>query len=137
MTKDNINSDKLIKYARQAQKNAYAPYSHYEVGAAVLGDNGSIYTGSNIENAVYPLASCAERVAITKAVSEGVKRILAVAVVTKNGGTPCGSCRQIMREFAADDLPVYISNLDGQYELHTLGELLPHSFTAVDLEKNA
>jgi len=128
------NTDNLIQSALLAYKKAYAPYSNYAVGAAVLGDNGIIYSGCNVENAVYPLTICAERVAIMKAVSEGANRIEAVAVVTKNGGSPCGSCRQVMREFAEDSLPVFIANLEGQYEIHTLGQLLPNSFSAKNLE---
>ncbi len=135
MAKWENNSESLIQSALLAYKKAYAPYSCYAVGAAVLGDNGIIYTGCNVENAVYPLTLCAERVAIMKAVSEGVHHIEAVAVVTKNGGSPCGSCRQVMREFADDNLPVYISNLEGQYEQMTLGQLLPKSFSAADLTK--
>jgi cytidine deaminase len=133
MSEHKNNTHQLIQSAIQAYKNAYAPYSHYEVGAAVLGDDGQIYTGCNVENAVYPLTICAERVAITKAVSEGVRRIKAIAVVTRNGGTPCGSCRQVIREFGDDDLPIIIANMDGQYETYTLAYLLPLSFTSVDL----
>ena len=137
MKNTNKDANILIESAFEAQKMAYAPYSHYEVGAAVLADDGNIYTGSNIENAVYPLTTCAERVAITKAISEGVKRIKAVAVVTKNGGSPCGSCRQIMREFGDDDMPVYIAKVDGQYDVLTLSQLLPQSFTSQDLESDS
>ena len=133
MKLDKIDADKLIERALDAQKKAYAPYSDYKVGAAVLSSDGRIFTGSNIENAVYPLTTCAERVAITKAVSEGARKIIAVAVVTVNGGTPCGSCRQIMREFGEDDLPVYISNVDGKHTVQTLGQLLPDSFSSRDL----
>ena len=86
---------------------------------------------------MYPLTTCAERVAITKAISEGVKLIKAVAVVTKNGASPCGSCRQIIREFGDDDLPIYVAKLDGQYEVHTLSQLLPLSFTSLDLESDS
>ncbi len=136
MPKIEINAEHLIHSAQAAYKKAYAPYSHYEVGAAVLGDDGKIYTGCNVENAVYPLTICAERVAIMKAVSEGVSQILALAVVTKNGGSPCGSCRQVMREFGEDDLPIFIANLKGQHELHTLGQLLPHSFSVNDLHSH-
>jgi cytidine deaminase len=131
---EKYNPELLVKYALQAMENAYAPYSKYRVGAAVLADNDTIYTGCNIENAVYPLTSCAERVAITKAISDGVKRIHAVAVATKNGGTPCGSCRQIMREFGDDNLPIYIAGIDGQYEVYSLAQLLPLSFTSADIE---
>lgn len=133
MSKTDAHIQILIEQARAAYANAYAPYSHYKVGAALLGDDGRIYTGCNVENAVYPLTLCAERVAIAKAVSEGVKHIKALAVVTANGGSPCGSCRQVIREFGNDDLTIAIASLDGSYEEYTLIQLLPHSFSAVDL----
>jgi cytidine deaminase len=126
----------LIAAARDAYDGAYAPYSTYQVGAAVLGDDGQIYTGVNVENAVYPLTMCAERVAIFKAVAAGVRTIGAVAVVTANGGSPCGSCRQVMREFGHVDLPVYIADTAGGCRARTLGELLPDSFSAADLGSN-
>lgn len=123
----------LISAAREAYDRAYAPYSHYRVAAALLADDGRIYTGCNIENAVYPLAICAERVAIFKAVSAGAKSIIALAVVTENGGSPCGSCRQVMREFAEEQMTVFIADLEGAYRTFTLGDLLPLSFSAQDL----
>jgi cytidine deaminase len=123
----------LVAKAIAALRHAYAPYSGYPVGAAVLADDGHLYTGSNIENAVYPLTICAERVAITKAISEGAQHILAVAVATANGGTPCGSCRQVMREFGAPTMPVFIARTDGSYRQRTLEELLPEGFSAADL----
>lgn len=133
MKENKTDARLLIKKAQQAQDKAYAPYSNYKVGAAVLADNGIIYIGANIENAVYPLTTCAERVAITKAISEGAKKILAIAVATANSGTPCGSCRQIMREFGEDDLPIYIANPEGEFKTYTLHQLLPNSFSALDL----
>ena len=123
----------LVAEAIAASQHAYAPYSGYPVGAAVLADDGHLYAGSNIENAVYPLTICAERVAITKAISEGAHHILAVAVATANGGTPCGSCRQVMREFGAPTMPVFIARTDGSYRQRTLEELLPEGFSAADL----
>ena len=123
----------LLTAAHNGYEQAYAPYSHYAVGAAVLCDDGEIYSGSNVENAVYPLTICAERVAVTKAISEGAKRVIAVAVITKNAGFPCGSCRQVIREFADNDVPVYISDLKGNYKAYTVEQLLPHSFSAQDL----
>ena len=123
----------LITLATEAFQKAYAPYSHYAVGAAVLGNDGQFYSGCNVENAVYPLTICAERVAITKAISEGATQVKAIAVVTANSGMPCGSCRQVMREFGDDDLPIYISGLDGHYTYFTLGQLLPYGFSAGDL----
>jgi cytidine deaminase len=134
---EDCRSDELIHQAGEAFKRAYAPYSEYHVGAAVLTDNGDIYTGCNIENAVYPLTLCAERVAIFKAVSEGATSIRALAVVTKNGGTPCGSCRQVMREFGDEDTLIYIANTEGQFRTRHLDDLLPESFSAADLPRKA
>lgn len=130
------NKQKLITLALQAYTGAYAPYSQYAVGAAVLTAEGEIYTGCNIENAAYPSSMCAERVAIFKAVSEGHRKLHAIAVVTHNGGSPCGGCRQVMREFGDKDMPVLIADTDGNLlaEL-TLDEILPHSFGPEDLEK--
>lgn len=128
-----IDAEFLVARAVAARQRAYAPYSNYRVGAAVLTDNGRIFTGCNVENAVYPLTLCAERVAISKAISEGADGILAVAVVTENGGTPCGACRQVMREFGAPDMPIYIARTDGTFRTRTLDQLLPESFSAADL----
>jgi cytidine deaminase len=126
----------LIAKAVDAYHWAYAPYSNYGVGAAVLSDSGKIYDGVNIENAVYPLTVCAERVAIFKAVSNGDKSFQAIAVVTKNGGTPCGSCRQVMAEFGKDT-QVLIANLEGELLAeYTVEELLPNAFGEDDLEES-
>lgn len=122
----------LVKLALEARERAYAPYSGYRVGAALAGRSGRVYTGCNVENAVYPLSTCAERVAIVKAVSEGECSFLAIAVATENGGAPCGACRQIMREFGAE-LTVLIADARGNYRQTSLSELLPDSFTANDL----
>ena len=126
----------LIRHAAQAMQWAYAPYSNYAVGAAVLTSSGKIYDGVNVENAVYPLTLCAERVAIFKAVSQGEKEFEAIAVVTRNGGTPCGSCRQVMAEFGTKTV-VLIANQDGRL-LHenTVAELLPDSFGEDDLHQS-
>ncbi len=129
-----MNSEQLIAQAIAARERAYAPYSHYRVGAAVLTADGRVFTGCNVENAVYPLTICAERVAITKAISEGAREIVAVAVVTENGGTPCGSCRQVIREFSQPETPIYVAQPDGQYRQFTLEHLLPESFSAEDLK---
>ena len=94
----------LLAAARQAQANAYAPYSNYRVGAALLASSDVIYQGANIENAAYPDSICAERVAVFKAVSEGEKDFQAIAVVTRDGGAPCGSCRQVLAEFSLETL---------------------------------
>jgi cytidine deaminase len=92
----------LLRAARDARERAYVPYSHYPVGAALLGSNGIIYTGCNVENAAFPATICAERTALVKAVSEGQQEFVAVAVVTGNGGSPCGLCRQMLYEFAPE-----------------------------------
>jgi cytidine deaminase len=102
------------------------------VGAALLTKSGRIYTGCNVENAVYPLCTCAERVAVVKAVSEGEQEFDALAVATENGGAPCGSCRQTLREFG-EDIIVLIADAAGAYRETTVAELLPDSFGANDL----
>ncbi len=127
---------KLIEQAVEAWHKAYAPYSGYSVGAALLTESGEIYEGINIENAVYPLTICAERVAVFKAVSEGKKAFKAIAVVTKNGGTPCGSCRQVLAEFGLETL-VLIADTSGELKnTYTVAELLPQSFGNADLEQS-
>ncbi len=124
----------LVARAAAARERAYAPYSHYAVGAAVLMEDGRIFEGCNVENAVYPLGLCAERVAIFKAVSEGSRRIAAIAVVTANGGSPCGACRQVIREFGSEETPVLVATPDGAFREWTLEALLPDSFSAEKLE---
>ena len=125
----NNQKQDLIEVAKQYQTRAYAPYSNYHVGAAVLAENGVIYGGNNIENSAYPSGLCAERVAIFKAVSEGNRKILGIVVVTHNAGSPCGACRQVMREFGALDMPVILADEEGKiaYE-NTLDGILPRSF---------
>ena len=126
----------LIDTARQYLKNSYSPYSNYPVGAAVLAEDGLVYGGTNIENSAHPSGLCAERVAINKAISEGNRRILAVAVVTRNAGAPCGACRQVMREFSSLDTPVILATIEnGGEEEFTLGDLLPRSFGPEDLNR--
>jgi len=121
----------LVALARQARDRAYAPYSHFPVGAALLGRSGRVYTGCNVENAAYPLTTCAERTAVTKAVSEGERAFEAIAVVTATGATPCGACRQILREFAGPegDLRVIIADTAGHTHTTSIAELLPEGFT--------
>jgi cytidine deaminase len=129
----NERREKLIQRAAEAYQKAYAPYSNYAVGAAVLTDDGEIFDGVNIENAVYPLTICAERVAIFKAVSAEKKSFKAIAVVTKNGGTPCGSCRQVMAEFGLETV-VFIADTTGRLiHTYTVSELLPDAFGEGDL----
>ena len=125
----------LIQTALDAQKWAYAPYSGYLVGAAVLTVSGRIYDGANIENAAYPATMCAERVALFKAISEGERRFIAMAVVTSNGGFPCGSCRQVLAEFGLET-QVIIADVKGEIVREILsGELLPGAFTPEYLPK--
>jgi len=126
-------SEKLIQRAVQARKWAYAPYSNYTVGAALLTTSGRIYEGVNVENAAYPDSICAERVAIYKAVSEGERKYVAIAVVTKDGGSPCGSCRQVLAEFGLDTV-VLIANEQGMLLNETsVAELLPQAFNSTSL----
>lgn len=135
-TLTNENRKNLIDTARRYLKNSYSPYSNYPVGAAVLAEDGLVYGGTNIENSAHPSGLCAERVAINKAVSEGNRRILAVAVVTRNAGAPCGACRQVMREFANLETPVILTTIDdGVEEEFTLADLLPRSFGPDDLNR--
>jgi cytidine deaminase len=122
----------LIDLARKARKKAYAPYSHYKVGAALLGKSGKVYSGCNVENASYGHTVCAERTAVLKAVSEGETEFEAIAVVTKNGGSPCGACRQVLSEFAPA-LTIYIADKNGEYRTTTMNKLLPDSFTPAHL----
>lgn len=123
----------LIKCAIDARNWAYAPYSHYKVGAALLTGSGKVYEGVNIENAAYPTTICAERVAIFKAVSEGERDFNTIVVATENGGTPCGSCRQVMAEFSLSTR-VLIVDVAGNIHLDTTVDgLLPHAFTPEDL----
>ena len=128
--------EELIRKANEAREQAYAPYSRYQVGAAVLTADGQVFTGCNIENAAYPSSLCAERVAIFKAVSEGHRQLRAIAVVTSNGGSPCGGCRQVMRELGGKQLIVLIADGSGTLlEELTLDELLPCSFGPEELPR--
>jgi len=124
----------LFQQAIAAMSFSYSPYSHYKVGAALLGQNGKIYTGCNIENAGYTASVCAERTAIFKAVSEGEYNFEAIAVATVNGGAPCGVCRQVMREFSAN-LTVIIGDVTGHYQVLSLADLLPYSFGPENLPR--
>jgi cytidine deaminase len=123
-----MDYENLIAKAMEARKKAYAPYSHFAVGAALLARSGRIYTGCNVENASYGLSVCAERATIFKAVSEGERDFEAMAVVTENGVTPCGACRQVLMEFG-DNIQVIVADEAGGYRVLTLRELLPEAFT--------
>ena len=121
--------EKLVALARKAREFAYAPYSRYPVGAAVLARSGKVYSGCNIENAAYPTGVCAERVAIFKAVSEGEHDLVALAVVTSNGGSPCGACRQAFSEFAPEDAIIVLAPQRGSKRRKwTMKQILPDRF---------
>ena len=122
-----MEDQELVKLAQAARHKAYAPYSQYDVGAALLAKSGQVFTGCNVENAVYPMAICAERTAIVKAVSEGQREFVAIAIATRNGGSPCGACRQVMREFAPH-LRILLADETGHIRQFTLDQLLPDSF---------
>lgn len=125
----------LIDLANEVRKCAYAPYSNYPVGAALRTKSGRIFSGVNVENAAYPTTMCAERIAIFKAVSEGEREFDVIAVVTDNGGSPCGSCRQVLAEFGLDTV-VLIADGNGKLlKAMTVNELLPEAFTPKHLEK--
>lgn len=134
-----MNSEQLIELAKKAREFAYVPYSQFKVGAALLGDDNTVYLGCNIENAAYPVTICAERTAIFKAISEGNTQFKGLAVIADTPGpvSPCGSCRQVMAEFLPRDFPVYLSNLNGEYIETTVEKLLPGAFTSQDMEKEA
>jgi cytidine deaminase len=117
----------LAQAARDARERAYAPYSGYKVGAALLGKTGTIYTGCNVENAAYPSTICAERVAVAKAISEGERDFVAIAIATSNAGSPCGTCRQVMFEFAPEMAVLLVDDKHIAAE-HTLNDLLPFGF---------
>ena len=134
MTLTNQEKQEMIDLANTARQHAYAPYSKYQVGAALRTKTGRLFTGVNIENAAYPHTMCAERVAIFKAVSEGEKEFEVITVATENGGSPCGGCRQVLAEFGLDTI-VLIANGEGKLlkEL-TVKDLLPEAFTPEHLK---
>lgn len=126
----------LIGLANEARRRAYAPYSKYPVGAALRTKSGRVFTGVNVENAAYPTGTCAERTAVFKAVSEGEREFEVIAVVTDNGGYPCGACRQVLAEFGLDTV-VLIGNGESQLvEETTVRALLPGAFTPEHLERS-
>ncbi len=136
-----MTDKELICLAKKAAENAYVPYSHYTVGAALLTKDGRVYTGCNIENAAYGPTNCAERTAFFKAVSEGEREFSKIAVV---GGkelnfadyfAPCGVCRQVMREFCEDDFVILLGKNGEEYESITLSELLPLSFSKSNISE--
>ncbi len=133
MTQTNLDRTALLQKANAARERAYAPYSGYRVGAALLAKSGKIYLGVNVENAAYPTSMCAERVALFKAVSEGEREFEAIAIVTDNGGSPCGACRQALSEFGLN-LLVLIGDGEGRLVQEIpLRDLLPGAFGPQDL----
>jgi cytidine deaminase len=129
---DEESAKALVAAALAAREHAYAPYSHYRVGAAVLTADGTVVSGCNVENAAYPATICAERVALTGAVAQGRRNLVAIAVATENGGSPCGTCRQVMAELGPE-MVVYISNARGDFQKTSVKALLPLSFNSSSL----
>lgn len=130
-----MNIEGLIEESKIARENAYVPYSKFPVGAALLGEDGTVYHGCNIENSAYSMSNCAERTAFFKAVSEGVHTFKALAVIADTEGpvSPCGACRQVIAEFCDGAMPVYLTNLKGDILETTVAELLPGAFSKEDL----
>ncbi|MFB0634852.1 cytidine deaminase [Bacillus rugosus] len=130
-----MNRQELITEAIKARDMAYAPYSKFQVGAALLTKDGKVYRGCNIENAAYSMCNCAERTALFKAVSEGDTefQMLAVAADTPGPVSPCGACRQVISELCTKDVIVVLTNLQGQIKEMTVEELLPGAFSSEDL----
>ncbi|MBO4532668.1 MAG: cytidine deaminase [Treponema sp.] len=135
-----MNYDELVKKAIEMTERSYAPYSHFHVGAALLDKNGNVWTGCNIENAAYGPSNCAERTAVFKAVSEGVREFAAIAIVggpeAQDGSVaiqdfcpPCGVCRQVLSEFCDRDFKIVLANGKGEQKVFTLAQLLPESFS--------
>lgn len=133
--------EQLVKKAKEAMEYSYSPYSGYRVGAALLCKDGSIYTGCNVENASLGATNCAERTAFYKAISEGKREFLAIAICGGKDGVlegefpPCGICRQVMREFCADDFEIYLVT-ENDIKTYTLAELLPQSFKSDTIRKD-
>lgn len=127
-----VGPEQLVQQAQLARQQAYAPYSNYSVGAALLTAAGEVITGCNVENASYGATICAERVALTRAIAQGQHNFVAIAVATRNGATPCGICRQVMAELGPDMI-VYLSDEQGRYRTTSVVELLPDSFVRAKL----
>lgn len=131
-----MTDSELIEMAAAARRKAYTPYSRFPVGAALISADGRVFTGCNIENASYGLSMCAERVAIYKAASEGVKNIAKIAVIGEGSGpvSPCGACRQTIWEFSEPDTVVLMANLDGNIKKAKIAKLLPEPFDSSSLK---
>lgn len=130
-----MDVQELIAEAMKAKENAYVPYSHFRVGAALLTESGRVYTGCNIENVSYGATNCAERTAVFKAVSEGEREFKAIVITGDNGDylPPCGICRQVLLEFGKESMEVILANSIEDYKVTTLGELLPGAFSSKNL----
>jgi cytidine deaminase len=126
-----MEDKQLIEEAKKARDRAYAPYSNFQVGAALLTEEGKVYHGCNIENAAYSMCNCAERTALFKAFSEGERKFTMMAVIadTDRPVTPCGACRQVMSELCQKDMIVVLTNLKGEIKQTTVKELLPGAFS--------
>ena len=134
MTLTQQEKQSLVDLANTARERAYVPYSNYRVGSTLKTKTGKVYSGVNVENAAYPQTMCAERVAIFKAVSEGEKEFEVITVVTDNGGSPCGGCRQVMAEFGLDIVVLLADGTGHIVKETTVKELLPEAFTPEHLE---
>ena len=122
-----MKPEELIKQALIAQNRAASPYSRYQVGTAILTEDNTVILGCNVESKAYPTTLCAERVAIFSAIAQGYRKFSAMALVTEDGAFPCGSCRQIIHEYAGN-IPIYISNGSNEYTTQTISDLLPNPF---------
>lgn len=133
-----MNNHTLLQEAIEAREKAYAPYSRFKVGAAVLTEDGELFHGGNIENAAYPLCNCAERTALFAACAAGYRQFKKLAVVadTSEPVTPCGACRQVIMELCPPNMPVIMGNLLGKIRIMTASELLPGAFSQEDLNRN-
>jgi cytidine deaminase len=132
-----MNNNELVKLAKEAMKYAYVPYSKFRVGAALLTEEGKVFTGCNIENASFGGTNCAERTALFKALSEGYRKFTKIAIVgdSKDFTYPCGICRQVLSEFGIS-MEVIVSNQNGELRVHKLSELLPYAFLGEELERS-
>ncbi|WP_180316947.1 cytidine deaminase [Cytobacillus kochii] len=132
-----MNIDKLIEEAKIARDRAYVPYSKFKVGAALLAVDGTVFHGCNIENAAYSMCNCAERTALFKAYSDGVTefKMLAVVADTDRPVSPCGACRQVISELCSEEMPVVLTNLNGDTQQLTVEQLLPGAFSSEDLHE--
>jgi len=135
MTLTDEKKQDLIKNANEVRLRAYTPYSNYQVGAALLTTSGNIFTGANVENAAYGVTMCAERSAVFSAVSAGERDFVAIAVATHNGGSPCGSCRQVLSEFGLDIDVLQVDDQGKLIQQNSIRDLLPGAFQSKDLLK--